>query len=176
MSSYGLVVEDGSGVAGANGYCDIDVVATYADSHGLTFGGSPSQLGEQAIVRATASIDAIYGTRFTGWRTNGRDQNLAWPRSDAFDAEGISIDSDEIPQEVINATCEFAVRELAEAGSTNPDLARGGAIKRLKAGSVEIEYGGNAIAATVFNVVDGILAPLLGGAAGNQYTANAVRA
>lgn len=159
-----LVVEDGTGVTGANGYVSLSDCADYCSARGLTFASSPSDAGEQAIIRATASLDAQYRGRFNGYKTSGRSQNLEWPRTAAFDAEGYDIASDEIPQEVINATCELAAREFDEANSTNPDIGKDAFTKRMKAGSVEIEYGANVPAVTVFSVVDGILAGLLGSA------------
>src|SRR5215208_3350644 len=139
-----IIVEDGSGVVGANAYVSVDECAAYCDERGLAFGASPTLTGEQAIIRATEAIDATYGSRFPGYRTYGRDQSLQWPRTAAFDAEGIEIAGDEIPQEIKDATCEAAVRELATPNSMLPDLARGGAIQRVKAGSVEVEYAANA--------------------------------
>lgn len=168
-----FTVEDGTGIEGANSYVSENDLGTYTDDRGVTLASGDA---EAALIRATASIDAIYRSRFPGWRTNGRSQGLEWPRSGASDAEGNEIAEDEIPVEIVNAVCEFAVRELTTPGSTAPDLERGGNIRRMKAGSVEIEYGGNATANTVFQIVDGILAGLLGGNSTSQYTASAVRA
>lgn len=157
-----LIVEDGSGAADSNAYVSLSDCAEYCAARGLTFPTSPSSEGEQAIIRATAAIDAKYRSRFPGTKVNGRSQALQWPRTGAEDADGEEIADDEIPQEIINATCEAAARELAEAGSMLPDLERGGQIKSLKAGSVAIEYGGAAPATTTFQVIDGILSGLLG--------------
>lgn len=154
-----LILEDGTAPDGANSYADEDTLGTYTDYRAITLAAGDA---EAALIRATVALDATYRGRFGGYRTNGRNQSLEWPRTAAYDAEGNAIAGDEIPVEIINATCEFAIRELIEAGSTMPDLERGGAIKRLKAGSVEVEYAGNAGNATVFQIVDGILAGLLG--------------
>jgi hypothetical protein len=170
-----LVVEDGTGVALANAYVTLDEVSEYAAARGLTFPTSPSTDGEAAIVRATAAIDAMYRGRFSGYRTHGRLQALAWPRSTSYDAEALVLDGDEIPIEIKQATCEAAVRELASPGAMTPDLERGGSIRRLKAGSVEIEYGGNASAHTVFTTIDGILAALLSSSSTSTFSGVAVR-
>lgn len=157
-----LVVEDGSGIDGANSYVSVSDASSYAVARGLTFPTSPASTAEAALIRATAAIDATYRSRFPGQRVSGRDQALEWPRKYAGDAEGNPIAEDEIPQEIINATIEAAVRELAEPNSMMPDLERGGQVKSIKAGSVAIEYGGNATARTAFTLIDGILAGLLG--------------
>lgn len=165
-----FVVEDGSGIAGANAYTSVDVVSAYCSSHGLTFVTSPSTLGEQAIVRASSAIDAIYGGRYPGYRTNGRSQGLLWPRAQAWDNEYNLLDSEEIPKEIIQAVCEGAPRELATPNSLMPDLERGGDIRSIKAGSVQIVYGNSASASTIFQIIDGILAPLLNvGSAGGLF-------
>ncbi|HWV44124.1 DnaT-like ssDNA-binding protein [Pseudorhodoplanes sp.] len=156
-----LEVEDGTGKSGAESYVSVADAASYCDARGLMFSTGETVAKEAALRRATTAIDALYGSRFPGARLNGRAQALQWPRTDAYDADGEEIASSEIPDEVIKATCEFAVRELAEPGSTMPDLERGGAIRALRAGSVSIEYAGNATARTVYSIVDGILATLL---------------
>ncbi len=167
-----MILEDGSGVEGANSYVSEDTFTTYCDDRGITPADGDI---EPALVRATTAIDAMYGSRFPGSKTNGRDQALLWPRTGATDADGEEIADDEIPVEIMNAVFEAAVRELTSPGSMQPDLERGGSIKRLKAGSVEVEYGANAIAGTAYTIIDGILAGLLGAPA-SPYSARAVRA
>lgn len=170
-----LEVEDGTGKANAESYISVADCVTYCDARGLTFSSGATADQEAALRRATAAIDALYGSRFPGVRLNGRSQALQWPRSDAYDVDSEQIASDEIPMEVTRATCEFAVRELAEPGSTQPDLERGGAIRALKAGSVSIEYAGNATARTVYSIVDGILSTLLAARAMASFQAEASR-
>lgn len=156
-----LVVEDGTGLSTANAYVSLDECIEYCALRGLTFGISPSGDSDAAIIRATEAIDAKYRGRFPGYRVNGREQSLEWPRISAYDYEGNLIAADEVPQEIKDATCEAAVREFATAGSMMPDLGRGGAIRRLKADTVEIEYADNALVATTFTLIDGILAGIL---------------
>lgn len=169
-----LVVEDGTGKEDADSYVELADAVAYAAARGLTFPASPAGPAEAALIRATAAIDATYRARFPGQRTNGRAQSLEWPRKYAGDAAGEPIADDEIPQEVINATCEAAVRELSSPNSMMPDLERGGQIKSLQAGSVAIEYGSNATAQTTFSLIDGILSSLIGGGNGGLF-ATAVR-
>lgn len=157
-----LEVEDGTGKADAESYVSVTEAEQYASLYGhADFGAAVEADQEAALRRATRALDALYGSRFPGAKLNGRAQALQWPRSDAYDADDEKIASDEIPTEVVSATVEFAVRELAEPGATMPDLERGGAIRSLKAGSVSIEYAGNATARTVYSIVDGILGTLL---------------
>lgn len=157
-----LIVEDGTAVANANSYVSLDDAVTYATARGLTLTPSPSSLSEQAIIRATAALDAMYRMSFPGYKTNGRSQSLEWPRTDAYDYDGQAILANTVPIEVVNATCEIAVRELATPGSMMPDLDRGGNIRSLRAGSVAIEYGANASAQTTYTIIDGILSAIIG--------------
>lgn len=170
-----LIVEDGTGLAGANSYVSMDDCALYCADRGLSFATSPSATGEAALIRATEAIDAIYRGRFPGYRVRGRAQALEWPRLAAYDVEGNLIVGDEIPIEVVNATCEAAVRELAVPNSMMPDLKRGGHLKSFKAGSVAVEFGANAAPGTVFSLIDGILAGILGGGSGGGLFGVAVR-
>ncbi len=166
-----ILVEDGTGLAESNSYVGESDFGVYCDDRGITPATGDA---EAALVRATQWIDATYGARFPGSRLNGRDQALQWPRSSASDLSGNLIADDEVPVEVINATCEAALRELTELGSLAPDLDRGGQIKELQAGSVRLVYGSNASATTTFQVIDGILAGLIGGSQVG-FTAHAVR-
>ncbi len=160
------------GDTAADSYADVSVCVAYALAKGLTFPGTDATLSEQALRRATSWIDANYRNRFPGYPTDVW-QALEWPRTGVFYRGRSSIASNVIPQQILSACCEAAVREFAEPGSLNPDLERGGAIKRLKAGSVEVEYGASATPQTAFQIIDGILSGLL--EAPSQYTARAVR-
>lgn len=156
-----FLVEDGTGLAAANSYVSVANAEAYADDRGLTFTSGSTANKQSALVRATAAIDAEYGALFSGWRANDRSQALEWPREDAYDREDNLIANNEIPDELVEATIEGAVRELATPGSLMPDLGRGGEIKRVRAGSVEVEYSDAASATTVYSLIAGILAPIL---------------
>lgn len=156
-----LTVEDGTGLAAAESYVSVSDCEAYCTAKGLVFASGSTTDKETALRRATDAIDAIYRSRFPGVRRKYRNQAKEWPRLGAADASGYPVPYDAVPVEIKNATCEAAVRELAEAGTMAPDLDRGGAIRRIKAGSVEVEYGANASAGSVFTVIDGLLSGLL---------------
>ncbi len=167
----GIIVEDGTGVTGANSYVSEDDLDTYTDDRGTTLASGDA---EAALIRATTFIDSCYRNRYPGYKTFQRLQSLEWPRTAAVDREGIPIDDDEIPIEIKKATCEAAIRELSSPQSLLPDLERGGDIRRLQAGSVAIDYGNGARAVTTFQLIDGILAGLLGSQQ-SALVANAIR-
>jgi hypothetical protein len=155
-----ITVEDGTGLASADAYVSVAEAEAYAAARGAGF-PTPLTAQEQAIVRATAYLDARYGGAFTGQRLRSREQALAWPRSGAVDAEGAAVDSASVPREIRNAACEAAIRELATPGGLAPDLERGGAIKSLQAGSVEVVYADGATPLTVMQTIDNALAGLI---------------
>lgn len=187
-----VVVEDGRCVEGANSYLGVDDFKTYADLRGLPYEGKSDDEIGQALIRATAWIDSTYRARFSGVRTYGSLQSLLWPRKagsivhgqyvpDAYlttltDSEGLAIPTTEIPDALKNAVAEAGYRELIGPGSLAPDLERGGDIRRLKAGSVEVEYATTAAASTTFTAIDGLLAGLLGPTETSGFSARAVRA
>lgn len=168
-----LILEDGTAPAGANSYATETMADDYFDARGNTTWTDSTDDKEAALIRATQAIDALYRGRWPGYRSNFRSQNLEWPRTNAYDTEGNIIDSDEIPQEVIDATCEAAIRELATSGSMIPDLDRGGDIRAITAGSVSIQYGAAAAVTTTFSLIDGILSKIIGAA--TPYTVRLVR-
>lgn len=147
---------------------------TYCDERGVSYAGKTDNEITQALIRSSAYIDATYLALFQGERVGGRSQALQWPRVGVVDMEGWSVPSTEVPSEIINASYEGAIRELAAPGSLNPDVsAGGGVIKRVKAGSVEVEYASNASTTATFQRIADVLAPLLGRA--SMYTGFAAR-
>lgn len=174
-----IVVEDGTGLANANSYVSVADADAYHSARGNSAwtesSTSPDQGKTAALIRATTFIDGHYRGRWPGTPLNGRDQALAWPRENATDAEGNDVASDEVPREIIATTCEAALRELQSPGSLQPDLERGGAIRRLKAGSVEVEYADNALNTTTLTLIDDILSGLITTGSGGGLFAEGVR-
>ncbi|MBI6727713.1 hypothetical protein YA0032_06060 [Pseudomonas amygdali] len=131
---------------------------------------------QAALIRASAYIDGKFQAQnscgrweslFSGVKTGGRAQALQWPRTGATDTEGHEIPADEIPVEVVQATYEAALREIALPGSLSPDYVASTAIKRQKVDVLEIEYQAASNTSgvptrPVITVVDELIAPLLG--------------
>jgi hypothetical protein len=87
------------------------------------------------------------------------DQMLAWPRDGVVDREGSAISSTLVPQDIMDAQCELALANLADDLTGNDDT-RG--IRRLKAGTVEVEYDGRAPARALLpDIVLDLLRPYL---------------
>lgn len=132
--------------------------ADYAAAAGYDI---PSGNVAAARQRGSTYIDGTYGARFLGSPTGGLDQERAWPRTGV---PGIAVD--QIPQRVINASYEAALIELGEPGALSVTGSAAERIKRLKAGSAEIEYADGSASfsadlSPIATVIEGLLAPLL---------------
>lgn len=129
-----------------------------------------------ALVRASDYVDARYRVKlrsgrwvsmFRGSRAGGRAQGVEWPRTGATDYEGNAIAEDVIPAEVLNATYEAALRELASPGSLSPDFVPSSQVTKEKVGPIEVTYAdGTSTAGTspnrpVIPMIDEIIAPLI---------------
>lgn len=152
------------GSASADSYASIAEATEYTAARGLAwFLGLNAQ--EQALRRATAWIDATYRGKFPGQRQNGRGQSLEWPRKDAQDADGYDIEIDAIPSEIVSATIEAAVRELASPNGLSPDVNLSQSVRSETVGPISVTYAGAAGVSSqrpVLTVVDDILASLIG--------------
>lgn len=97
-----------------------------------------------ALQRATEFIDTTYLSLWPGYKTGGRAQELEWPRTDAWVEDGATISAigdAVIPNEVINATYEAALRELASPGALTPDVTPGELVRSASVdGAVSVEY------------------------------------
>lgn len=133
-----LIVEDGTGLASADALISVaEADAYHTAMANVAWTGSDAEK-ESAIRRASAYLSNSY--RWQGYRLNGRDQALAWPRTGVMDAEGYGIGSNEIPVEIRNACAEIALRELVSPGSLTPDVNPSEKVKREKVGALEVEY------------------------------------
>lgn len=140
-----LVVEDGSGLIGADALISLADCNSYhaAKANAAWTGEDASK--EAAIRRATDYMSRV--VIWAGYRTHGRAQALAWPRAGCFDVEGYGIEQDEIPVEIRNACAEVALQELTTPGSMTPVVTIADAAKRKKVGEIEIEYANASLGA-----------------------------
>lgn len=152
----------------ANSYASLVEASAYHSARGnATWTGSDT-LKEAALIRATQWIDGRYGDLWPGIRWKLRGQALDWPRVEASDRDGTVLDYDTIPVEVLNATCEAALRELVTPGSLSPDVTPGTAkvlteVKGIKWTPLRASASANDMTLTI-TAVDRALAPLIGGA------------
>jgi hypothetical protein len=150
----------------ADNYGTLDAAAAYHTARGnAAWATSTDPLRSAALVRASVWIDGNYGLRFSGKKSGGRSQSRAWPRAGAVDAECNEIPDDEIPVEVLNATFEAALRELATPGSLSPDYVASERVTSEQVGDLKVTYSDRIMAAgemrPVATVIDDILSSLI---------------
>lgn len=129
--------------------------------------GSTDPDREKALRMASAILNR---ERWAGSITSA-NQLLAWPRSGAVDQEGRAIDAAVIPAAVRDATSELALALLVEDLTQNDGNA---GVKTVQAGSVRIEYNGQAPARRLPDVVAAIIRPLLSPPGGASTTSAAL--
>jgi Putative DnaT-like ssDNA binding protein len=126
-------------VVGTNSYITVADADTYFE-HSINadaWKAATEDTKTSALVSATRSLDRQnwQGEKYQDAPT----QVLDFPRSGLTDSEGNSVDETTVPQEVIDATCEYGLG-LIEDNDLASQENTGSNIKVLKAGSAEIEY------------------------------------
>lgn len=155
-----IIVETGAGVAGANAYASVDTVDAYCEARGYAAwtSNTDDDAKESATLRAMTYIESL---AWNGYKT-AHANPLEWPRSCMEDRSGYAIASNVVPQAVVNALCEAALRELVEAGATMADTGREDAMTKLEvAGAVKLEWDASAPTVTDFRVVKALLKGLI---------------
>lgn len=126
-----FVVETGAGIAGANSYLSVADADQYHENVGTAAASWSSKTTaekQQALRDATEYLDAAYNSRWKGIRTT-RTNPLDWPRSGVVDTDGYTVDSDDIPVQLEEATAEGALRSLTE--ELLPDVTSPGRIETI---------------------------------------------
>lgn len=111
-----------------------------------------------------------YEPRFSGRRTEGFQQERAWPRTGAVTQWGEAIGETDIPAAIVNASYEAAFLELTDPGSLSPVVTGAATVKREKVGQLEVEYSTStltdiedvvALTTPVVTAIEGMLWPFL---------------
>ena len=149
-----LVKENGTGVAGANTYIDLDYANTYMSDMGYS---DWAMIGAAArtssILRAMNYIEAL---PWKGYKAD-KDYPLEWPRAGVIDGNEYPVDEDIIPEKLMKAQAEAALREI-ETGTLQPDVEGPSNIQTMKAGSLAITYfDGKSGTGSQFTVIEGLL-------------------
>lgn len=159
-----LTVEDGTGLSTADAYASLTFVNTWHTAQGNTTWTGTDAAKEAAIRRATVVLSGI---AWPGIPVRGRDQALAWPRGWVADRDGFAVSATSVPIEVQQANAALALQELVDPGSLSPVVIAAEAVKRAKAGPVEVEFSGSATGASasrpLLTQVADLLARLIGG-------------
>lgn len=154
-----IVVEDGTGVAGAETFISVTDADTYHINRTATaWTDATTEAKESALRKSKDYLEGKYRLRWKGTRAT-QGQPLSWPRTGVYDQDGYLIASTTIPQALKDAQAEAALRALS--ADLQPDLERGGAVKREKVDVIEVEYFGAAAGETLRPTVDRLLLGLI---------------
>ena len=163
-----LIVEDGSGLAGAEAYGTVVEADAYHTprGNGTTWSALTTEVKERHLRNATDFMVRVYRARWAGTRVSGT-QALDWPRHSVC-VDGWSILSTVVPTDVKRACFELALR--ASDSELIPDLETGSnQIKREKIGPLDTEFFQNNVEAEDrFPAVNAILEPYFGTAGGDN--------
>jgi len=121
-----LTVEDGSVVSGAESYCSVADADTYhaAFTGSTSWSGATTARKEIALRRATQYLDMTFGGRWKGDRYDDA-QALDWPR-ECVEIDGVLLDPAPLPQLLMQACAELALRDITETAGLLPDDKTGG--------------------------------------------------
>lgn len=103
-----IVVEDGSGVTGANSYIDEAYVTTFASERGFT-APSTTAIAENYILKAMDYLNH-FRTSFIGSKSSV-DNPLPWPRTDVI-LDGFDFSEEAIPEELKKAQAQLVIEQV----------------------------------------------------------------
>jgi hypothetical protein len=146
-----FIVEDGSGVPGANSYLSLDDADAYHTDRGNTAWQTTADKKKAALIKATAYVENRFVWE-TGYKADSLN-SLSWPRYEAEDAEGYGFDGDEIPEKLKAAVAELALVALSEDIFSPIERE----ISSVSAGPVSVSYVPGASQEKRYPLVEGLL-------------------
>jgi len=161
-----FIVEDGTIVPEATSYVTVAEADDYLSikSNAADWTALADGVVQNYLMWATRILDqrAVFPNSTP---TEPDNQSLRWPRQYAYDREGDLIPDDVIPDQIKEATIEIAFNlfdQGIDPSSGGSSGSAGGAIKRIKAAVVEIEYteGVSATTSAFPTGINDILYPL----------------
>lgn len=128
------------GAADANTYATIAQADAYHEAH--LYGSEWTDTAEtkkcQALQMATRLLDRMFdwhGSVVTD------AQALLWPRYDVYGANGLVVDSDALPPELVTATAELA-RQLLASDRTADSAVEAQGITSMTVGPLKFDFQG----------------------------------
>jgi hypothetical protein len=132
-----IVVETGGSAASSNSYASVQNARDYSLAHLYASGlqNANEETLAAALVWATRLLD-----QHVTWKgsRNDIDQGLEWPRIGVSDKNGVLYDNNEIPQWLIDATCELAKHLIANDRTTD-DFGGPRGFKNMQVGDLALD-------------------------------------
>lgn len=124
------------GGASSTSYIDVAAADLYFDNrlHATAWTGATSDDKERALNMATRELDSR--VEWEGLKAETA-QALAWPRYGLYDDDGYSLATDALPDELVNACCEFALILLGQ-DTTAPAGTAG--FEAMKIGPIDLKF------------------------------------
>lgn len=151
---FTFTVEDGTGIVGANSYVSVseaDDYYTIDPNFTATWTALTNTQKEYLLAWSTRILDqkcTWYGTRVSA------TQALRWPRRGTYDGDGFAIDSDEIPDQLKEATFEFAKWLHTNDPTVGQDV---DALRKLVVDVIEIEFQEGTTQSSFPSIINAIL-------------------
>ena len=123
-----LVKEDGTGLVDANIYADLPDADQYLENSDrkTAWRAFSSKERSAALIQGADYLDQTFRRRYKGQRFSS-EQRLEWPRIQVFDELGNPLDPaagvvDSIPEEIGNASIEYAFEAAAKPLAPTPQF------------------------------------------------------
>jgi hypothetical protein len=149
-----LVIEDGTIVANATSYVEVDEARAYAAARGITLSVDDTVIDVLAI-KAMDYLEA-QRARYQGWKVS-EIQCLQWPRYEVL-IDNIEVEPTSIPILLKQAQCRLMM-ELNAGVDLYPNRTSQ-IVKSEKVGPIETEYFQGSSLMPSLSAVDAILEPL----------------
>jgi len=116
-----LIQEDGTGLTDANVYASLVEADQYLENSDrkTAWRAFSSKERSAALIQGADYLDQTFRNRFKGVRFSSA-QRLEWPRNSVFDDLGVLVPADEIPEEVGNASIEYAFEAASSPLAPTP--------------------------------------------------------
>lgn len=168
-----FTVEDGTGLPDANSYAAVAYADEYFLERGITAWTGNNTAKEGWLIQATDYIEQVFGARFIGERMTDT-QALSWPRRYAVTRGGTEIADDVVPQTLVRACCQYALRAISGPLMPDPAVDPTGfsvVTTRKKVGPIEKEFrvmgsSGSPILIRSYPAADTLMTSLLAYAGG----------
>jgi hypothetical protein len=145
---------DPPGVLSADSYLNAKIGAT-------AWAAGTADDRARSLVTATRVLDRM---RWSGEKTSSA-QPLAWPRTNVTYDDGTPVDSTVYPVEVVHAAYELAYLLLTDPTILDRTSGGQGNVKRVKAGTAEVEFWGQVSQGILPTEVMDIISVFLNGTA-----------
>ncbi len=172
-----IIVEDGTGLSTANAFITLIFFKAYCDERGNDYSDYTDDELNEAIIRGNFFLSNSFN--WAGYRVQGRDQALAFPRSGLVDHEDYAVPSDEVPTELQQATAECALREAATVGALTPDYTPSERLEAVKVGPLNVKYDMSRLdaesARPIMLIVRDLIGPFLTQGSGSRLQGEVTR-